>query len=39
MFDAYVDAHLADSTQTDKAFDAYIIPENDIIQLNLVYNF
>lgn len=39
MFDAYVDAHLADFDQTDKAFEAYIIPENDKIQLNLVYNF
>jgi len=39
MFDAYVDAHLADFNQRDKAFDAYIIPENDKIQLSLVYNF
>ncbi len=39
MFDAYVDAHLADFNQTDKAFNAYIAPENDRVQLNLVYRF
>jgi hypothetical protein len=39
MFDAYVDAHLADFNQTDKAFDAYIAPENDRVQLSLVYRF
>jgi len=39
MFDAYVDAHLADFNQTDKAFDAYVIPENDRVQINLVYRF
>ena len=39
MFDAYVDAHLADFNQTDKAFDAYIKPENDTVQLYLVYKF
>jgi len=39
MFDAYVDAHLADFNQTDKAFDAYIAPEDDKVQLNLVYRF
>ncbi|MCP4580288.1 MAG: hypothetical protein GY839_01625 [candidate division Zixibacteria bacterium] len=39
MFDAYVDAHLADFDQTDKAFEVYVAPEADRIQLGLVYNF
>jgi TM2 domain-containing membrane protein YozV len=39
IFDAYVDAHLRDFEQTDKAFDVYLAPEDDRVQLNLVYNF
>lgn len=39
MFDAYVDAHLADFDQPDKAFDVFLAPEDDRIQLSLVYNF
>ncbi len=39
MFDAYVDAHLSDFDQTDKAFEVYLTPEDEAILLNLVYNF
>lgn len=39
MFDAYVDAHLADFGQTDKSFEVYITPEADLIEACLVYNF
>ena len=39
MFDAYVDAHLADFDQPDKAFQVYLGPEKDKVQLSLVYNF
>ena len=39
MFDAYVDAHLADFNQQDKAFQVYLGPSNDEVQLSLVYNF
>lgn len=39
MFDAYVDAHLSDFDQTDKAFRVYFAPDKDKIQIGLVYNF
>lgn len=39
MFDAYVDAHLADFDQKDKAFEVYITPEPGLIGACLVYNF
>jgi len=39
MFDAYVDAHLAGFDQPDKAFQVYLGPEKDKVQLSLVYNF
>jgi hypothetical protein len=39
MFDAYVDAHLADFDQKDKAFEVYITPETGHIGACLVYNF
>jgi hypothetical protein len=38
MFDAYVDAHFADFNQTDKAFDAQLIPKNDGLFLTLTYS-
>jgi hypothetical protein len=39
MFDAYVDAHLADFDQTDKAFEVFVAPRKDQVQLSIVYNF
>ncbi len=39
MFDAYVDAHLADFNQTDKAFEVYVKPDAGHIRACLVYNF
>jgi hypothetical protein len=39
MFDAYVDAHLANFDEQDKAFEVYLAPERDRVQLSLVYNF
>lgn len=39
MFDAYVDAHLADFDQADKAFEVHLEPQDEALILNLVYNF
>ena len=39
MFDAYVDAHLADFDQTDKSFEVYLAPDDDKIRLTLAFNF
>ncbi len=39
MFDAYVDAQLADFNQSDKSFEAYLEPgENGGIRLGMIYN-
>jgi hypothetical protein len=35
MFDAYVDAHLADFNQSDKAYEVFVTPKNDGVQLVL----
>lgn len=39
MFDAYVDAHMAGFDQQDKVFEVNVMPENDMIELTLTYNF
>ena len=39
MFDAYVDAHFADFKQTDKAFEASLMPATDGIRLNFSFYF
>jgi len=39
MFDAFVDAHLADFDQTDKVFEVQAIPETNRIEITFVYNF
>jgi hypothetical protein len=39
MFDAYVDAHMADFDRQDKAFEVYLDPETDKIRITIAYNF
>jgi len=39
MFDAFVDAHLADFDQTDKVFEVRAIPKADRIEITFAYNF
>ena len=39
MFDAYVDAHLANFDQTDKAFEVYIAPDDGQVNVGLACRF
>ncbi|GEM_PF-3469303 len=39
MFDAYVDAHMADFGQTDKVFEVHVAPKTDRVELFFTYNF
>lgn len=39
MFDAYVDAHLANFDQTDKAFEVYIAPDDGQVNIGLACKF